>query len=385
MKRLLVILLILTAKLATSQQVTVTPEGYIKLLPHKKDTVFVEKVVVKDTIIYKDKIVYKDTTIYRDTCTGTQPPPPPPPTGIDYLALPLSGPMDLSGRSNVIVENKRFSNINGVTLKLYAGANNIIIRNCFFDGASGELVELENASNITIENCLFARGLAGVYAVGSNNVKIINCQFVNMKIRRSSTGAFQGRGVFVQMNSCDGGEVTNCRGENFDGESDPEDMVSCYGGSSNITIKGNIFRGGKIGGPSTSGGGIIVGDYGGTNCIIENNTVLNPGQYGMAVAGGRLNKIINNKIYSERTAVSNNPLYVANYSGSIGCSDITVTGNRVNWTDTNGNKNMGWNSGDCANTPYNPANNQTITLAELGVPSHLITFVTPAQLLTIRK
>lgn len=313
---------------------------------------------------------------------ATPPPPPPPTTG--FLSLPLSGAMDLSGKSNVIVENKRFRNISGIAIKLYSGANNITIRNCFFDGASGELVELENASNITIENCLFARGLAGVYAVGSKNVKIINCQFVNMKIRYNN-GNFAGRGVFVQMNSCDGGEVTNCRGENFDGESDPEDMISCYGGSSNIRISGNILRGGKIGGPSTSGGGIIVGDFGGTNCIIENNTLLNPGQYGLAIAGGRFNKILNNKVFSERTEVSNNPLYVANYSGSIGCSDITVTGNRVNWTDKTGSINNGWNSGQCGNTPYNPSNNGTITLGEMNVPTHLITFVSPAELLLIRK
>lgn len=387
MKIYLFLVALLITGIANSQSTPlyVDNNGYLRYIAPKKDTVIIHDTIrtVKDTVIYKDRIVYRDTTIYKDTCT-TQPPPPPPPTGIDYLALPLSGAMDLSGKSNVIVENKRFSNINGVSLKLYSGANNIIIRNCFFDGATGELVELENAENITIENCLFARGLAGVYAVGSKNVKVINCQFVNMKIRYVN-GNFAGRGVFVQMNSCSGGEVTNCRGENFDGESDPEDMVSCYGGSSNIIIKGNMFRGGKIGGPSTSGGGIIVGDTGGNDCIIENNTLLNPGNYGCAVAGGRFNKVINNKIYSERTSVSNNPLYVANYSGTIGCSDITVTGNRVNWTDKNGNKNMGWNSGDCANTPYNPANNQTITLAEMGVPTHLITFVTPEQLLKIRK
>lgn len=298
---------------------------------------------------------------------------------INYLALPLSGAMDLSGQSNVIVENKRFRNINGVSLKLYSGANNIIIRNCFFDGSTAELVELEDANNITIENCLFARGLAGVYAVGSTNVKVINCQFVNMKIRYVN-GNFAGRGVFVQMNSSSYGEVINCRGENFAGESDPEDMVSCYGGSSNITIRGNMFRGG---GPSTSGGGIIVGDTGGSNNIAENNVLKNPGQYGMAVAGGTNNKILNNKIWSDQFPWSNNPLYVANYSGSIGCSDITVLGNKVRWIDKNGNLNNGWNSGDCSNTNYPP--NASLTLSELGMPDHLITFVTPSELLTIRK
>lgn len=384
MKRLYISILLLLGFLVANSQnpLYVDNNGYVRYNTPKKDTVIIHDTIrtIKDTIIYKDRIIYRDTTIYKDTCTTK---PPAPPTGIDYLALPLSGTIDLSGKSNIIIENKRFSNITGKALKLYSGANNITIRNCFFDGATDELIDIENASNITIENCLFARGQAGVYALGSTNIKVINCQFVNMRARYVN-GRFAGRGVFVQFNSCTGGEVTNCKGENFDGESDPEDMINCYG-SSNIVIKGNMFRGGKIGGPSTSGGGIIVGDNGGKNCTIENNTLLNPGNYGCAVAGGSFNKIINNKIYSERTSVSNNPLYVANYSGTIGCSDITVTGNRVNWTDKNGNKNMGWNSGECTNTPYNPSNNQTITLAEMGVPTHLITFVTPEQLLKIRK
>lgn len=303
----------------------------------------------------------------------------PPPTGtVNYMALPLSGALDLSGKSNMVVENKRFTNINGIAIKLYSGANNITIRNCFFDGATMELVELENASNITIENCLFARAWAGVYAVGSNNTKVINCQFVNMKAKYVD-GNFSGRGVFVQFNSCNGGEVTNCKGESFPGESDPEDLVSCYGSSSNIRISGNMFRGG---GPSGSGGGIIMGDNGGNNIIAENNSLMDPGQYGIAIAGGTNMKILNNKIFAKQQSFSNNPLYVWAQAGAGG-RDATVKGNRVNWTDRDGNKNNGWNSGNIPNTIWEEPT--TITEAEMGFPAHLITFITPAELLTIRK
>jgi len=305
--------------------------------------------------------------------------PVPVPTGTKYLSLAVSGPLDYSGKSNVIIENKRITNASGVALKLYSGANNITIRNCFFDGATGELVELENATNITIENCLFARGLAGVYAVGSKGIIIRNCQFVNMRARYVN-GGFAGRGVFAQFNSCSDMQVIDCKGENFQNESDPEDMISFFS-SSNGVVKNNIFRGG---GPSTSGGGIIMGDNGGNNVVAENNTLMNPGQYGMAIAGGTNMKILNNKIYSEKLPWSNNPLYVWAQGNQVGISNnATITGNRVNWTDKNGSINNGWNAGNIANTVWQAPT--TITLAEMNMPAHLITFVTEAELLTIRK
>lgn len=334
--------------------------------------------------VYIFKLTAKDpkggTTADDVTITVLKADPPPVPGKVDYLNLPVSGAMDLSGRSNVVVENKQFVNTD-IAIKMYSGANNIVIRNCFFNGSAKELVELENANNITIENCLFARGYAGVYSVGSRNVKVINCQFVNMRIRRSSTGDFQGRGVFVQWNACSDVQVINCKGENFAGESDAEDMISFFK-TSNGLVSGNVFRGCGTATTSNSGGGIIAGDNGGDNVVLENNTLMTPGNYGMAIAGGTNMKILNNKIYSDKNPVSNNPLYVWNQSG-LPMVNITVIGNRVNWTDKNGNKNNGWNAGNGTNIIFQAPT--SITIAEMNVPAHLIDFVTPAELLTIRK
>jgi len=310
-------------------------------------------------------------------------PPAPPTTG--YLSLPISAPIDLSGQSNVIVENKRFRNAPNHAIRL-GNATNITIRNCFFDGSGAEAVDIENSSNITVTNCLFARVINGVYALSSQTIKVNNNQFVNVK--RNSGG---GRGQCVQFNNVtgSGNEVNNNRGENFLGEGDPEDLISMYQSSgtasSPISIRNNMFRGG---GPSGSGGGIMTGDggggSGGSYQIAENNVLLNPGQYGMAASGGNNIQILNNKIFAKQQYFSNNPLYVANYS-SASCGNIIVKGNLVNWTDRNGNKNNGWNQGSCGNTDYNPDNNGSITEEALNMPAHLITFVTPTELLTIRK
>lgn len=316
------------------------------------------------------------------TVTVLKADPIPVPGKVNYMTLPVVSQIDLSGKSNIVFENKRITNATDVAVKLYNGANNITIRNCFFDGGAKELVELENAYNITIENCLFARGYAGVYAVGSRNIIIRNCQFLNMRIRRTSTGGFAGRGVFVQFNSCSDVSVTDCKGENFP-EADPEDMISFYS-SSNGVVRNNTFRGNPVAGWSTSGGGIICGDNGGNNVVIDNNKVVSPGNYGIAVAGGTNMSLLNNKIYSTKNPVINNPLYVWNqYKDSNGnlipMVNVTVKGNRVYWEGPNGP----WNAGNGSNIIWE--NPTSITWAEMNVPIHLIDFVTPAELLTIRK
>jgi hypothetical protein len=313
---------------------------------------------------------------------AADPIPPDPPTG-KYLSLPISGKITAS--NGQVIENLQFKNMADIAIRV-GNVSNVIIRNCFFNGSGAEAIEIENASNVTITNCLFARMTCGVYCLDSNTIKINNNQFVNTRMRIIN-GNEAGRGQFVQFNSCGGAgnEVMNNKGENWQGESNPEDMISMYNSSgtaaSPTKISGNMFRGG---GPSSSGGGIISGDNGGGNTIIENNSLMNPGQYGEAIAGGSNIIIRNNKIFSKQFPWSNNPLYVWGQAGA-GCSNNLVQGNLVNWTDRNGNQNRGWNAGNCSSTIYDPGENKMITEAEMNFPVHLIDFVTPAELLIIRK
>lgn len=57
---------------SASAQIYADADGFLKI---KKDTVTVEKVIVKDSIVYVDKVVYVDRVVYKDTCTATTPPP----------------------------------------------------------------------------------------------------------------------------------------------------------------------------------------------------------------------------------------------------------------------------------------------------------------------
>lgn len=295
-----------------------------------------------------------------------------------YLSLPEETPVTYKNISNLVIENLQFTNKSGANL-VFINCRNITIRNCYFGRSGAEAIVLEECSNIQIEKCLFVYNLTGVYAANSSTIKVINNQFVNVRQRRGPA-----RGQFVQFNNVTGAgnEISDNKGENFSGESNPEDLISMFKSSgtaaSPIRIKNNMFRGG---GPSTSGGGIVLGDYGGRFIIAENNTLLNPGQYGMAVAGGSDMTILNNKIYARQQPFTNNPLFVWAQAG-VSCSDIIVKDNKANWIDKKGNINGGWDAGNCKNTSFEyPA---PITEAEMNIPVHLIDFVTPDELLKIR-
>ncbi|HKO82083.1 MAG TPA: right-handed parallel beta-helix repeat-containing protein [Chitinophagaceae bacterium] len=324
----------------------------------------------------------------KNTTTPTTPAPAPEPTptpvpptsGTAFLSLTKSSTgRVISGQSNVVIENLQFTNVTGNPLYI-KGSNNITIRNCFFNKATAEAIVIENSATITVENCLFNGVTTGVYALSSQTIKVRNNQFVN--VRQRSIG---GRGQFVQFNGVTGAgnAIEGNKGENFAGESDPEDLISLFRSSgtasSPIYVRNNMFRGG---GPSASGGGIMSGDYGGSYQIVENNTLLDPGQYGIAAAGGSNITLINNKIYAKQQPFTNNPLYVWAQQGAA-CSNINVKGNRVYWIDKTGTRNNGWNAGNCSSTSFEYPT--TITLAEMGVPTHLITMITPTELLQIRQ
>jgi len=327
----------------------------------------------RDTLIITPKTTTITTIeIVRKPFKETTPTPPPVPVS-DYLKLPVGNARVINNQNNIIIENLRFENTIGAVLRI-TNSQNIIIRNCFFNKATGEAIDIENCANITIEKNLFNSVTSGVYALNSKDIKVINNQSVNAKQR---TGG--GRGQLVQLNGATGAnEIINNRSECFPGESNPEDHISLFK-STGVIVEGNLLRGG---GPSVSGSGIMSGDHGGSNQVIRNNVLLNTGNCGIGVAGGNNISVLNNKIFSVQTPVSNNPLYVWAQSGAA-CSNITVTGNRVNWTNNAGQINQGWNANNCGSS-YDPEQNGSISLEELNFPVHLINFITPAELLQIR-
>jgi hypothetical protein len=112
-----------------------------------------------------------------------------------------------------------------------------------------------------------------------------------------------------------------------------------------IIAVGNWIRGG---GPSPSGGGIMTGDGGGSYILVEDNILVNPGQYGLAIASGTHIMILNNLVYGKRLPFANVGLYVWNQYDSE-CADNIVQGNMINYTNRDGVSNPCWNAGNCPN------------------------------------
>lgn len=242
------------------------------------------------------------------------------------------------------------------------GAHDLIVTGEDIKGGSAPCIVLENCYNITIihnklsassqtgislYNCYkihiqhnqFANVSTGVYVENSSRGEIIvdNNQFLNMQ------GPYP-RGQFVQFNNVNGpgNEICYNKCENIAGKSNPEDAISLFKSNgtprSPIIIKGNMIRGG---GPSKSGGGIMLGDSGGSYQIALNNTLVDPGQYGIAISGGDSNAIIGNNIYARAQWFTNVGLYVAGYNG-VKCTNSTVKFNKVNYFNNNQKANNSW-------------------------------------------
>ena len=137
---------------------------------------------------------------------------------------------------------------------------------------------------------------------------------------------------FIQVTGA-GNSVSYNVNENFEGQSAPEDLININQSSgtaqSPIVVRGNWIRGG---GPSVSGGGINLGDLNGAYQIAEDNILVDPGQYGVAISGGHDMTLRNNTVYSKREPYNNVGLIAVNwYEGQS--YNITVAENKINYTN----------------------------------------------------
>ncbi len=244
----------------------------------------------------------------------------------------------LSGAHDITISGKTIA---GNTLPC------ITLRNCSNVRIAGNKlynstavgIELHNCRDITIDNNYFTNLSSGVYAQDCllGGIIVNNNQFLNM------TGPYP-RGQFVQFDNVSGpgNIISNNRGENVMGKSNPEDAISLYQSSgtpaSPIFINGNQIRGG---GPSKSGGGIMLGDGGGAYLTASHNILVNPGQYGIGIAGGSHISVINNTIYGTQQPFTNVGIYVYAIGGQV-ITNATVSGNKVLFYNSQNVLNNAW-------------------------------------------
>jgi hypothetical protein len=258
-----------------------------------------------------------------------------------FNKMTVTAPLLLKDKQSLVLRGLKITSSPENCISLH-NCTDIIIEQCELGAADGEGVSINSCRNITIRDCRFRDVRSGVYAVISQNIAVESCAFQNVR------GPMP-RGQAVQFDKVSGGgnRIISNTCVNEPGKSNPEDAISIYK-SSGLADEPLLVAGNKItgGGPSPSGGGIMLGDSGGSHILVENNVLTDPGQYGIAVAGGTSITLLSNTIYGRSQPFTNVGLYVWNQDGES-CGHITVRGNRVMWFRKDGERNGAWNSGNC--------------------------------------
>ena len=279
-----------------------------------------------------------------------------------------------SGKSNIVIDGKKFtSGTAGVAITL-SNCTDVVISNCEFSLTGSIIgVKLNNCSNVEITACYFENFQSGVYALNCTGGLNIHCNsFVNV-------AGTKPRGQMVQFNTCTGaGNRVNYNTlDHTFGTGSPEDLLNMYASSGTtsdpIQIIGNQLRGG---GPSTSGGGIMLGDNGSHDIRCEENILVDVGQYGISAPSGSNITIINNKVYGAKEPWTNVGIFVglqSEITAGFACtgSSIQVKNNQVNFTNKNGVSN-GWYNCSCCTVSNQSGNNFKSSITSSIIPTNII-------------
>ena len=257
--------------------------------------------------------------------------------GSSYSGLyTRSARIEYANKSNFSIKGLEIANPTGHSISL-TNCSNITIQNCKLGPSKMEGVYLYNCTNVTITNCTMEKVQTGVLAESCSGIKFEYNEVKNVQ------GPFP-RGQMILLANCSGGgnSISFNISENILGQSYPEDIINMYMSSgtadSPIIISNNWIRGG---GPSMSGGGIMLGDNGGSYVLVENNILVDPGQYGIGIASGHHIKVINNKVYGRKQDFTNVGLF-AWEQYKLECHHITIANNEVNFTHRDGFLNNWW-------------------------------------------
>lgn len=287
-----------------------------------------------------------------------------------------SAPIEYVNKSNIVIEGLEFDSSKTRSITLWS-CNNITIKNCKFkDGINAEAIFAERSSNITIIDCSFENVYNAFRAIrGLGNIK-----FEYNDVKNVVGNLYGGSALVqaVQFNNCTGAgnSISYNAIENIPGQSSPDDNINVFNSygtpESPIRVSNNWIRGG---GPSPSGGGILLADYGGAYQIAENNIIVNPGQYGMGIGGGNNITLRNNKIYSKRQPFSNVGLSIVNWTENLTTGksyNITVENNDVYWTHRDGFLNMWYIYDNMNMLKGKETNRQNLSLNESILPDVII-------------
>ena len=201
----------------------------------------------------------------------------------------------------------------------YVRVSSLVIENRRFEN---EVVHLNQCTDIVFRNCCFVG--SGVVAHRCTNIRISYSTFYN------SVGLNKHA---IQFDKCTLGYIGFNTFEETNGESQLSDVINLFTSNGTlenpIVVEHNYISGG---GPHLSGGGIMLGDNMGDYQVARYNVLFQPGQYGIAVAGGNNHQIHHNWIVSPSHPWSNVGIYVWGIPQRGSTVDgVVVLHNKVHW------------------------------------------------------
>jgi len=280
----------------------------------------------------------------------------------DLKGLPSSGRID--AKSGQVIENLDISNPNGPCIVIAANIRNVVIRNNRIGpcGPARDMTDygvfiLENASDITVAGNVIHDVGSGVKAYKAEHPVVVEKNFFyNIRGPLHNGQAVQ----FALLHGDSGASRVSCNVSDANygnGNKFYEDHISIYKSDGSpqypIDVSYNRVRGGT----SKSGGGITVGDKGGSWINVHDNVVVTVANSGIGVAGGNNIRVENNRVDNrgkDKASQTHNAYFVRGISQ---CNNIVLKGNHGiarlwNWGETRGDLVKGYKRGadTCPNT-----------------------------------
>lgn len=269
--------------------------------------------------------------------------------------------LSIKEMTEITIENLRIGPCGGHGIDVFA-SRNIVIRNVTIEQTRGSGILVLNSRNVAIERNAIDDAISSVSVQGSQGV-VVRCNRL-----RNPRGPIP-RGQFVQFGQVYGtGNVISCNvGVNEPGKGQPEDAISIYKSSgtvqSPILVERNTIVGG---GPSPSGGGIMLGDGGGSYLVARDNILEDPGQYGIGVAGEHDIEVSGNVVVARSQPFTNVGISVWRQDPPE-CRNIVVKNNLVHWIAARGGPNPWWKGpGYCRKVEGVLTNNFAATTDEIA-------------------
>lgn len=228
----------------------------------------------------------------------------------------------------------------------------------------GRFLHADTYAHVHVERSSM-EGTAGIYlhrARPGASVTIVGNRARNVDGRHADgLGGHRGNTFvqFLQINDAEGlrgAEIAWNEIVNVPYQSRVEDVISLYRTSGSVgdpvRVHDNYIQGAYPADPASdeySGGGIMLGDGGGAHLHATQNQVVGTSNYGIAISGGRSNRIDDNRVIScgllpdgRPIASQNVGIYIWNIGADGSFADNGGSGNLVAWSSASGDRNDWW-------------------------------------------